>query len=638
MSVQRPAFIARVLGAWFDRQLARAAELGRDDPFSGSPELVAYSQSSEHVIKESAARVPREFVRELFPRFVRFDRRVPLGFIGAPSMFGGPDEQLREALARAMVSLAQSDPVELNSIMDAESLSESKWMSALVLRAWSANPGFYGKRMVRFLLDRSEQRLNIGYTVGMGETDLFVAVSRTAVAAASSVCSDESFAELENAILRFTLDWERKNRQVGRTRLALLRALAQERIGQTARRQIQELERRFPDAPERGAPQPTTQRSTVQRIGPPIPADAQRHMSDDQWLSAMAEYASDRPTMRSGQLVGGATELSWELKQLVREHPARFASLVNRMDAAYLPIYFERILEGLTSADEGSARPGTLEQVSAVLRRIQELRVSVDGRAIARAVGSLSDETLPEDIVQMLCRVALEDPDPEVDDWRDPDTKRAPITQAVNSARGEAAMALARLLFADSSRWDNLKPTIERLAEDRVLSVRAVAVECLLAILDTNRSDALSLFARLAAGADLILGTEFIERFVHYAMFRDYAAIRPTLLHMLRSSQPAAVRVSAGQLALAALWIDEARGDEGFVLEMGEEARMGAARIYAENLPDETVGTECEQRLRTLFADESTAVRQAASRCWIVLEPDQARLAGVEARPRARGS
>ena len=210
-------------------------------------------------------------------------------------MFGGPDEQLREALARAMVSLAQSDPVELNSIMDAESLSESKWMSALVLRAWSANPGFYGERMVRFLLDRSEQRLNIGYTFGMGETDLFVAVSRTAVAAASSVCSDESFAELENAILRFTPDWEQKNRQVGRTRLALLRALAQERIGQTAHRQIQELERRFPDAPERGAPQPTTQRIVRSRgWAPQFQQTLCRTCRMTNWLSAMAEYASDR--------------------------------------------------------------------------------------------------------------------------------------------------------------------------------------------------------------------------------------------------------------------------------------------------------------------------------------------------------
>ena len=49
-STQSPAFTARVLGAWFDRQLQRADELNRDDPFSGSPELVTHSQFSEHII------------------------------------------------------------------------------------------------------------------------------------------------------------------------------------------------------------------------------------------------------------------------------------------------------------------------------------------------------------------------------------------------------------------------------------------------------------------------------------------------------------------------------------------------------------------------------------------------------------
>ena len=155
-----------------------------------------------------------------------------------------------------MIFLAENDPAELDAIMEAESLSETKWMSALVLRAWSANPGFYAERIVRFLLDRPDQRLNVGYNLAVGGTDIFVAVSRAAVAAASSVCSDESLAALENTILRLTPDWEREKRQVGRTRLALLRALAQERIGEATCRRIQELERRFPMAPERGAPQP----------------------------------------------------------------------------------------------------------------------------------------------------------------------------------------------------------------------------------------------------------------------------------------------------------------------------------------------------------------------------------------------
>ena len=39
-----------------------------------------------------------------------------------------------------------------------------------------------------------------------------------------------------------------------------------------------------------------------------------------------------------------------------------------------------------------------------------------------------------------------------------------------------------------SGRWETLRPTIERLVEDRVLAVRSVAVNCLLAILDAPTS------------------------------------------------------------------------------------------------------------------------------------------------------
>ena len=191
-----------------------------------------------------------------------------------------------------------------------------------------------------------------------------------------------------------------------------------------------------------------------------------------------------------------------------------------------------------------------------------------------------------------------------------------------------------------SGRWETLRPTIERLVEDRVLAVRSVAVNCLLAILDAHRTDALSFFERLAVEANPILGTRYVERFVHYAMFRDYRAIRPTLIRMLGSSQPATVRAGARHVALAALWIDEARGDERIALEMGEEARAGTAGVYADSLSNETVGAECEEHLRTLFTDESEAVRQEASRCWLMLEPDQIASRGsfIEAFAESMGS
>ena len=228
-------------------------------------------------------------------------------------------------------------------------------------------------------------------------------------------------------------------------------------------------------------------------------------MSDDQWLSAMATHIDEWPVFVGEQVVGGAEELSRDLKKLTAENPDRFSTLVGRMEATLLPSYFEAILNGLTETQDDSARPGSLEQVCSVLRRINSLGIQANGRVVAHAIGALAEEILPDDIVQMLCQIALEDHDPESDSWHIGNDEESPITQAINSARGVAATALARLLFADRSRWITLEPIVGQLVEDRVLAVRSVAVESLLAVLDTQRSDALTYFKRLSEGADPIL-------------------------------------------------------------------------------------------------------------------------------------
>ena len=94
-STQQPESTTRVIGAWFDRQIERAAEEGRDDPFSGSPELVAHSQFSGNIIKNCAANVPGEVVRELYPRFNSLESKAAQALLVAPMDLGKPDEQLR---------------------------------------------------------------------------------------------------------------------------------------------------------------------------------------------------------------------------------------------------------------------------------------------------------------------------------------------------------------------------------------------------------------------------------------------------------------------------------------------------------------------------------------------------------------
>lgn len=627
LGAEQPEFGVRVLAAWFDRQIARAAALDEVDPFEYRLGLVAYSRFSGDIIRECSERAPLAFAKALFPRFQRFDLSVPKQWIEAPSQVGSPDDQLRNALVDAMRALARENPAALDNLIDGEPHGDSRWMTALLLQAWSANPETYAERIVRFLLELPGQRLDIGYDRAAGDTDMVAAITRTAITAASPQCSDKSFAELESTIMDFVPDRERQHRFVGRTALALLRALDEKRLSEGAHRRIRELERRFPEAPERGVPRlPSTDDVEGQLVGPPIALPSQRRMTNAQWLAAMARYQTEGMDWTPGrEPVGGAIELARGLEELVSEAPGRFARLAEQMDGSQNPAYFSAILRGLTGA-RGADRPGTCAEVCSVVRHIANVGVPGIESTLADAIGTLADEDIPQDVVELLCEIANSAVDPRHDDWLDPqdrDPEVAPINQAINSDRGRAAQALATLLFADRERWPTLKPTVERLIVDPVLAVRSVAVECLLSVLDTHREEALAGFRRLINGAEPILGSSHVERFVHFAMYRDYAGIRPTLLTMLESSEPAAGKVGARQMTLASLFTDEARGDADLVLSLGDNARVGAASVFARNVADPTIGAECEKRLKDLFEHKSEAVRGAAAGCWNVLGPDE---------------
>jgi len=620
--VERPAYLAKVLGAWLDRQIARAADCGRDNPFRGEPPQVPRSQFSGQVIESCAKGDPRSFVRELLPRLARFERRVPTNWISAPSSVDRPDEQLRSALGEAMTLIARSAPVELDLVLDRADLPETTWLSALVMQAWSANPEVYADRIVRFILDLPVSRLCIGYGISHPSVDAFVAISRSAIAAASAHCSDDSIGKLVEAILHFAPDWESGTTQIGRTELALLRAVAPERLPDSARLRVHELEHRFPTAPERGAPAPPTEPDLVTQIPSPISVEVQSAMTDEEWLSAIAQYPDDEEFFINGQFVGGAFELSRGLEDRVREDPERFARLTERIPASANPTYFEAILRGLTYR-EGGDRPGTVMQVCAVVRRIERVGGRVSGAQIAHAIRTLADEEIPEDILDQLCRIAHSDTCPQTDEWQLRNPPSEPMDQAINSARGAAAHAISSLLFCDRNRWPVLRPTVERLACDPVLAVRTATVRCLLAVLDTNCDDALTCFQQLVDGAEAILGSDPVVQFVHYAMFRDYAAMKPVLRRMLQSPHSAVAVAGATQTAVAALSIDEASEDLDHLVQLSEEARTGVAKVCAANIADEALAEECERRLRASFADESQSVRKAASRCWNNLKPDQ---------------
>lgn len=632
LSALRPtatAFSIRVVAAWFDQEFHEAErqdqveDLGRSDL---GDDLV---EASDEIISEAAASNPELFARTFWPRLAKLERAAPVQWLPLQGAGYHPFEHLRWAVVESLRRLALDDPDLLDALLVPGGVAEPIWIDYVALRVWSGNPDRYANRIVDFLLEQPDERLTISSSAG---EDSFVAVTRSAVVPASAVCSDEAYRRLEEAILHFSAEWERRSRSVGRTEITLLRCLPPERMSSRASKRLQELERRFPDAPERGAPTADDEPElTAMYVPSPVPGEAARKMTDDQWQSAIEKHSEDGVRWQGDRLVRGAGGLAQELERATRSDPVRFAQFAERLQASHAPVYIESILRGLTLTEDGSHRQPEPQTVFAVVRRMIALRLPLR-RNVAWALRDAANEGLPEDMLTILVRMATAAPDPVRDDWSGAakPSHREPDDHGLNSDRGAAAAALARVLFKDQTLWEGVKPAVTALAQDPVLPVRASAVECLVAVLDSDREDALRCFRLLLRDAEPLLGTRPTERFLRYAMYRDYSAVRSILMEMLTAPTPRAPQSAARLVTLAGLdgESDLAQSDASQIMGMGAEVGRGAAEVYARNVASDIVGSESRERLIKLFDDPDLDVRREAARCWIHMEPDDTRRFG----------
>lgn len=619
-----PPFSATIVGAWFDRRLPLMLASGSADRSHDRWEL----DVEDWPLADCAISEPLAFVQEMFPRLFMLEQVAPLTFIGPPgeASHGRPD--IHSLAAESMAQVASADPGTLKELVASVSGSQvawTRWTCTAWLNAMSNNPEVFADEIVRFILQDPNHRLDLGYSWGIGIAEIFVAVSRTAVAAATALCPEEAFQDLVEAILSIQPQRECSEEQRASIELALLWSLPDDRIDTMIRQRIIELEARFPDEDRRGAPEDDVENVGFAWAVSAISDEEALSISDEQWLAKMREAAETGETFQGNAFVGGVHELSQTLEAATRQEPDRFTSLFDRLDASDRPEYFEAVLNGLAMSKDDSPRSGSLDQAVHVLLRIRDLGVEVHGRAVARAIGALADERVPEALLSWLCQLAVDDPDPETDDWLVPVGPMAPISQAINTTRGTAAEAIAKLLVADTSRWDMLRDTVNQVIVDPVLAVRSTAAHCLLAILDAYREEALSGFRRLIEGADSIASSHYVEHFIRRATRHSYADMRDSLVQLLESKEPSAVRVGARWIVLSAIFAENSAGreDERRVLASGEHARAGAADIYAANILDQEAGQRCVKRLVEMFDDESEVVRYSAARCWFSLSADQ---------------
>jgi len=198
-----------------------------------------------------------------------------------------------------------------------------------------------------------------------------------------------------------------------------------------------------------------------------------------------------------------------------------------------------------------------------------------------------------------------------------------PHSAGINSVRGGAANAIARLLFRDITRWPHLEVAVRALTVDKSLAVRSVAIDCLLALMNRDRAFSIGLFLKLVDGAEEILGCRSSDSFLHHAVYSHYVNVRDVLLQMLKAPQENARATAARQITIAAFHNEKAAEDLQQAINGDEHCREAIASVFAYNLGNEPVRVQCRSQIIQFFNDDSQKVRKTADNCFRNLSPDQ---------------
>ncbi|MFJ4565335.1 hypothetical protein ACIP4U_16775 [Streptomyces caelestis] len=517
---------------------------------------------------------------------------------------GDLGEALLQGTAEALRSTAGRDAARARQLVEplvSEPYEAAQW---LLYRALAAGGPDLAPWSAEILL-QGGHRLLSGYAANA------VWGAREVLHAIGGALPDSTLGRLERFLLHLRLPPDGKLSPWHE--FTLLTALPEGRLSERATRRLGELrrlhgDRRGPDEPE-GV--------TGGGVGPPIPAEAAQHMSDDQWLRAMRKHNRDRTDWATR--TGGARELSHVLRSMTVADPGRFARLALRIDAGTHPAYGASLLLGLGEA-EPYDDPGIL---FAAVRHFASRGRPEQDRWLGDALRKYPDH-VPLDLVEVLLSRALDAGEPsDADDLSGAhvsgadgdDVTRDLLTAGINTVRGSAAESLGDLLVhdADGSRAALIVPHLGRLAADPSLDVRACVAHTLHAAIRHDRPAAADAFAVLVQAPDHLLASPYVARLAVALMHGDPVSAGPLTERMLYSPV-APVRRVGGQVAALAAMEWETPDLLAKVLAGNDTAqRQGAADVCAQRLLNTGDAALAHHALVRFFHDPEEAVREAAA-------------------------
>lgn len=645
---KQPQWSCEVIGHYLHRRLQLSVTQGQVNPFDWNNPTISDGRSDEQILLLSAKNAPLEFVNNVLPFMLQvielnIDKtwHTPWKDLVWGDRIYGTGHQIERviltAISTALSIIASQQPETLIEIENQFKLKESKFetIEYLLIRAYTANPEFFGNVAIDYLCEKLT-RFQTGYSIsaGNGNAAQYWA-TKELLEAVSPHCSDFHLQKLEANLLNYYPEWEKDYNyrySRGYAQLILLGSIAPTRRSKKVMSRLQELERKFVDLQWIKVPGKIDPPENVEAwfIDSPIPERATERMTDKQWLKAISQYDytdAGSNFEKRGELTGGAWQLSSNLQKEVSKNSLRFAKLIQQFPHDANECYFNAVLQGIS--DSEIKLDLDLETLSQVLQFCHQLPHKSYGKSISRLFQKLADFEWENSTLDILIDYALNDPDPKQE------TRQSKIKTdnssrqedflflGINSVRGSAVGAIARLIFANKERADYFRKFLPQIVTDHSIAVRACAAEMLTALLNYDRDLAVNLFLDLCKTEDILLGVPTVERFLYYALHTHYSKLSSIFERMIRSDQSTVIRVGSRQSCLASLNIEEANTLVNECLNGTVDHRIAAAEIFRGNLQSAYFRQSCENNLIPLFSDPDEPVRKEAARCFSKFEGNE---------------
>ena len=611
LAEKRPAWCAELAARWLDRQIAVASS---GSNAADSPRSLLDDGFGVEDLFKSARGNPKAFLEFVLPAVLRAaatfaysedeeefsrDRLWPARF---RSEHIGMSEALLGACESAFELVGKTSPDSLRPYVDQLRTPRLYTANHLLMTAYLSSPTTFADEALGLLADEPK-RLSCGYS------DNAYWHTRLVIEKCSPHCTDATFQKIEPVVLGFVSPYERTKEGMrfrGNAAYNLASALAEARLSTTGKTRLAEWKEKFhkPDGPPGGI------RSFF--VGSPIEEKAATHMTNEQWLGAIAKYdTEERKRDFHHPERGGSLELARMLQKFTQEQPERFAQLALVLPESSHPYYLSHILRGLKDARIPS------QSKLAVARRV----FAVDHRdcfhSALSLLGSIADAELPEDAVQFIQRAA-EHTDPEAELWEGetPYYGGDILTHGINTVRGYAAETIRDLVSADARYLAVFSLTIEKLVVDPSLAVRACVASTLHAVARHDIPLALRWSSLLFEADDRLLATAYVQRFIHQGLGEHWSHFSAVIQRMLTSSHEKVKEAGGTSACLARLYHVEADALSKAALNGDMHCRLGACEVAKSNLLIANCRAWCDTALVKLFSDESPEVRKKAAGCF----------------------